>query len=124
MDARFVIGILIVTILVLLYHVHELRKVLFNTRQDCVTVQNALQYRDKEYADMQVALSEAPGNPTLGPPQQVVPAMEDIGTHFEHPAHVDYPTPRHGATYPEYTPRSSGNVMPSNETDSTFAAPF
>ena len=124
MDARFVIGILIVTVLVLLYHVHELRKVLFSTRQDCVAVQSALQYRDKEYSDMQVALSDAPGNPSLGPPQKVVPAAEDISSQYEHPAQVDYPTPRHGATYPEYTSRSSGDVMPSNETDSTFAAPF
>lgn len=124
MDARFVIGILIVTVLVLLYHVHELRKTLLNARKDCVSVQSALQYRDKEYADLQVALSEAPENPILGRPQEVVPAQEEINTHFEQPASVDYPTPRHGVNYPEYAPQSSENVLPSNETDGNFAAPF
>lgn len=124
MDARFVIGILIATVLVLLYHVHELRKTLLTSRQDCITVTNALQYRDKEYADLSVALSEAPQQPTFNAVQEVAPAEEEIESNFEQPARVNYSTPRHGVTYPEYAPGSTEQVLPSNETESSFAAPF
>ena len=126
MDARFVIGILIVAVLVLLYQVHELRDAVRKARSDCVLIQKAVQHREKEYSDLEVALSEAKdfSVPQRESSQQVVPASETTGAVFETPASVDYPTPRHEMTFPENTPKFNGDVLPANETDSTFASPL
>ena len=130
------IGILIVVVLVLLYQVHELRTSLMIARTDCTAVQNALQYKDREYSDLQTALAESPPGPDLErafqpqpqPQPHVAPAPEDTSgasRTFESPASVDYPTPRHGVTYPEDTPRITGSILPANQGDAgSFGAPF